>query len=71
MKKILQDAIVQMVRIGNKVNWNEPIDNDYVNALNGLRALLEATQQSVHPTRRSVAQKVSSKSKKVAKPARG
>jgi len=50
MKKILQDAIVQMVRIGNKVNWNEPIDNDYVNALNGLRALLEATQQSVQLT---------------------
>ncbi len=71
MKKILQDAIVQMVRIGNKVNWNEPIDNDYVNALNGLRALLEATQQSVQPTRGSVAQKVSSKSKKVAKSARG
>ncbi len=71
MKKILQDAIVQMVRIGNKVNWNEPIDNDYVNALNGLRALLEATQHSVHPTRGSVAHKVSSKSKKVAKSARG
>ena len=50
MEKILQDAIVQMVRIGNKVNWNESIDNDYVNALNGLRALLEATQQSVHLT---------------------
>ncbi len=53
MKKILEDAVVQMVRIGNKVNWNEPIDNDYVNALNGLRALLEATQHSAHPTKGS------------------
>lgn len=50
MKEILQNAIVQMVRIGNKVNWNAPIDQDYVNALNGLRELLEATQQNAHQT---------------------
>lgn len=50
MKEILQNAVVQMVRIGNKVNWNSPIDQDYVNALNGLRELLAATQQSVRPT---------------------
>jgi len=70
MKEILQNAVVQMVRIGNKVNWNPPIDQEYVNALNGLRELLAATQQSVHLTRGSVAQKVSSKSKGSAKPAR-
>jgi hypothetical protein len=32
---------------------------------------LSAAQQSVHPTRGSVAQKSKSKSKKVVKPARG
>jgi len=41
---ILQHAVVQMVRIGNKVNWNEPIDMEYVDALNGLRNLLAAQQ---------------------------
>lgn len=42
---ILQHAVVQMVRIGNKVNWNEPIDMEYVDALNGLRNLLAAQQK--------------------------
>ena len=35
------------------------------------RIPISAAEQSVHPTRGSVAQKVSSKSKKVVKPARG
>lgn len=50
MQKIIQDAIEQMVRLGNELNWNSPIDNDYVNAINELRALRDATQQKMHPT---------------------
>lgn len=48
--EVLQNAVVQMVRIGNKVNWNEPIDKDYVDALNELRGLLQSAQHRVHQT---------------------
>jgi hypothetical protein len=47
MQKIIQDAIEQMVKIGNELNWNPPIDYNYVNAINELRALRDATQQGV------------------------
>jgi len=50
MQQILKQAIEQMVRLGNELNWNPPIDQEYVNAINELRALRDATQQSVKPT---------------------
>lgn len=37
-------AIEQMIKIGNELNWNNPIDQDYVNAINGLKKLREDTE---------------------------
>jgi hypothetical protein len=50
MQQILKQAIEQMVRLGNELNWNPPMDHEYVNALNELRALRDATQHSVQRT---------------------
>jgi hypothetical protein len=41
------EAVIQMVKLGNMLNWNDPIDQDYVNALNGLKALRNAAEQTV------------------------
>lgn len=47
MQQVLKQAIEQMVRLGSELNWNPPIDHEYVNALNDLRAILEAAEHSV------------------------
>ena len=50
MQQIIQQAIEEMVRLGNELNWNEPIDYKYVNAVNELRALRDAIQHCLQPT---------------------
>ena len=50
MQQVLKQAVEQMVRLGNMLNWNLPVDREYVNALNDLRALRDATQPSVQRT---------------------
>ncbi len=42
--KVIYQAIHQMVKLGNTLNWEKPIDQGYVDALNGLRAVRDALE---------------------------
>ncbi len=42
--KVIYQAIHQMVKLGNTLNWEKPIDQGYVDALNGLRAVRNALE---------------------------
>ncbi len=44
--KVIYQAIHQMVKLGNVLNWEKPIDQGYVDALNGLRAVRDALEGS-------------------------
>lgn len=70
---MFDDSPVKRLFLSAEGNFIEErkIDMQNDGALYVHSAYVDAAQQSVQPTRGNVAQKVSSKSKKVAKPARG
>jgi len=42
LKNAARLAYLQMVRMGNELNWEPPMDQEFVDALNGIRALVAA-----------------------------
>ena len=52
--KVIYQTIHQMVKLGNILNWEKPIDQGYVDALNGLRTVRDALEGSlVTPSKKS------------------